>query len=153
MTSAVVVTEADPRAPEARALIDALTAELAPHYTPEETFGYPVEKLVTEGVFFVVARRDGEAVACGGLQEYPGYGELKRFYVSPDARGTGAAGAVMHAIEAEARRRGLIVLRLETGKFLVAAIRFYGRHGFVPCPRFGDYPVNESSVYLEKRIG
>ncbi len=153
MSDEISVRPTDPRSPDARALIAALTAELAPFYTAEETFGYPVEKLVSEGVFFVVAHRRGTAIACGGLQSYPGFGELKRFYVTPEARGTGAAAAVMEAIEKEAHALGLPLLRLETGKFQEAAIRFYKRHAFTPCPRFGAYPANTSSVYLEKRIG
>lgn len=153
MQEPVTIAPEDPGSPDALALIAALEAELAPFYPPEDQFGYSPEKLRAEGVHFLVARRGGAALGCGGMQGYGSYGELKRFYAAPEARGTGVAEALLAALESEARARGLGLMRLETGIFQHAALRFYARHGYAPCPRFGAYPENATSVFLEKPLG
>jgi len=56
--------------------------------------------------------------------------ELKRFYLHPDAIGSGAGDALMTAVLAEARQRLARLIFLSTWKESGRAIRFYGRHGF-----------------------
>lgn len=150
--SAIVVAEADPADPDALRLIGLSEAELAALYPPEARFAYSPEKLRESGTWFVIAWREGAALGCGGMQACPGYGELKRFYVVAEARGTGIAGAILDALEAEARRRGLPLMRLETGIHQHTAIRLYARRGYAHCPRFGDYPDNDSSVFMERAL-
>ncbi len=150
--ASLVVERADPTGEDALRLVQMSEDELAPHYPPEDRFAYSPEKLVARGVFFVMARNGGGAVGCGGLEACDGYGELKRMYVTPEARGSGAAAAILSALEAEASRLALPLLRLETGIHQHAAMAFYRRHGFGVCGRFGDYPVNGTSVYMEKRL-
>ena len=119
MTAANPVQVAPVRAtdPEVRALIDALTAELAGSgYTPEEMFGYSVERLVQAGVHLVGARVAGALTGIAGVEvEGDGFAELKRFYVVPAHRGTGVADALIAALSAYAAERGVRALRLETG--------------------------------------
>jgi hypothetical protein len=67
--------------------------------------------------------------------------ELKRFYVVPDARGTGVASALLQALVEYARGSGVRVLRLETGDEQHAAIRFYRKHGFAEIRPFSPYPT------------
>lgn len=89
---------------------------------------------------FVVARRDGESLGCGGLRALEhGEGEIKRMYVTPAARGTGVATAILAALEAEARSRGWTRLLLETGVEQPDAMRFYEREGYAPIPNYGHY--------------
>ena len=156
MTAANPVQVAPVRAtdPEVRALIDALTAELAGSgYTPEEMFGYSVERLVQAGVHLVGARVAGALTGIAGVEvEGDGFAELKRFYVDPAHRGTGVADALIVALSAYASERGVRALRLETGDRQHAALRFYARHGFRAVPRFGPYVNSATSICLQRDL-
>jgi putative acetyltransferase len=149
----VAVAPEDPRAEEVQALIARAEAEIAPFYPPEQMFTYSPEDLIERGVFFVVARLDDVAVGCGGTEPKDGYGELKRMYVAPEARGRGAAEAIMCALEAGALGRGLKVMRLETGIFQHAALKFYPRCGYETVACWGEYADSDTSVCMEKRLG
>ena len=103
---------------------------------------------------FLVARRDGEPVGCGGLRAIDDeHGEIKRMYVAPDARGTGVSTAILRALEAAARERGWTRLVLETGIEQPDAMRFYEREGYTPIPRFGHYVHSEISRCYGKSLG
>jgi len=75
---------------------------------------------------FFVAERDGRVVGTAGLTEH---GSLERLYVLPEARGSGAGGALFNAVAAEARRRGRSRLEIWTDKVLADAHRLYERAG------------------------
>jgi ribosomal protein S18 acetylase RimI-like enzyme len=68
---------------------------------------------------------------------HEGVGELKRFFVTPEYRGTSVADALLDALLAYAQAHELGLVRLETGDKQRPAIGFYRRHGFVEVPRFG----------------
>ena len=70
----------------------------------------------------------------------------------PARRGGGVADAVLDALVALARDRGVAVLRLETGDRQRAAVAFYVRHGFVEVPRFGPYVESATSVCLQRAL-
>jgi len=86
--------------PDVHALIDALTDELAGSgYTPEQTFGYSVERLEQSGVHLVGAHRSGELAGIAGVEvQGGGFAELKRFYVLPTHRGTGVVDVLLDAL-------------------------------------------------------
>lgn len=151
---AVVVAPVDARDPEVRALLDALTAELAgAGYTPEETFGYTTDQLVRGAVQLVGASRAGEVVGVGGVElQGAGLAELKRFYVAPGQRGTGVADELLQALLAHARGRGARTVRLETGDRQSAALAFYQRHGFTEVPRFPPYVDSATSVCMQRPV-
>ena len=139
-------------------LIGELDAELNGSYRPDQRHGLSLDRVFQPGVVFFVARRDGEAVGCGGVAVQEGRAELKRMYVRPHARGCRVAGAILARLEEEARRRGVSRLVLETGDVQHAALRFYEREGFRRCEAFGAYATMppeavERSVFFEKWIG
>jgi putative acetyltransferase len=102
---------------------------------------------------FVVASADGVPVACGGLRQVDGeHGEIKRMYVRDGARGSGAARAVLRALEDAARERGWTRLVLETGTEQHAAIRFYEREGYIPIPLFGHYVGSTISLCYARML-
>ena len=140
--------------PDVRALIDALTEELAGSgYTPAQTFGYSVERLEQSGVHLVGAHRAGDLAGIAGVEvEGGGFAELKRFYVLPAHRGTGIADALLEALAAYAADRGVATLRLETGDRQHAAMGFYARHGFRVVPRFGPYVESATSVCMQRDL-
>jgi len=139
--------------PQVVALLDVLTSELAgAGYTAEQTFGYTADQLQSANVYMVGARVDGKLVGIGGLElQEGGVGELKRFFVTPERRGTGVADALLDALLDYARGHELDLVRLETGDKQRAAIAFYRRHGFVEIPRFAPYLASETSVCMQRR--
>jgi GNAT superfamily N-acetyltransferase len=102
---------------------------------------------------FLIARRGGEPVGCGGLRPIDAeHGEVKRMFVTPTARGSGVSVAILAALEAEARERGWSRLVLETGIGQPDAIRFYTREGYAPIPAFGHYADSAISLCFGKEL-
>lgn len=137
---------------EVTALLDALTSELAlSGYAATETFGYTVEQLERSAVHLVGARVAGRLVGVAGIELQPdGIGELKRFFVGPEHRGTDVADSLITALMQYAHERGAHLLRLETGDKQQAAMAFYRRHGFVEIPRFGPYVRSATSYCMQR---
>lgn len=148
----ITVARADPRGPEGLALLQASHAYLLSLYPPEFSFALNPDQLAEPHVSFFIARRDGMATGCAALSDKGDYGEVKSMFVHPDARGSGTGAALMDRLEAEARARGLPLMRLETGDDLYPAHRLYRRHGFTDCGPFGDYVEGPHSVFMEKRL-
>jgi putative acetyltransferase len=152
--SAIQVSRVRASEPPVAALLEALTSELAVEgYTADQTFGYTAEQLRTADVYMVGARVDGRLVGVGGLElQEDGVGELKRFFVMPQHRGTGVADAVLDALLDCARAHELHVVRLETGDKQRAAIAFYRRRGFAEIARFGPYLASETSYCMQRSL-
>jgi putative acetyltransferase len=142
-----------PRQPDVRRLVDALDAEMTLLYPPESTHLMDIEALCSPAVRFLVARLDGDAVGCGALRhDAAGYGEVKRMYVRPGARGRHVGRVILERIEREARAAGLAYLRLEAGHRQPVALGLYRSAGFRERGPFGDYPADPLSVFLEKDL-
>jgi putative acetyltransferase len=142
---------------EVRALIGALDEELSRHYPPEQRHGLKLEAIFQPHLVFFVAWLDSVTAGCGGVAFFSGFAEVKRMYVREAARGRGVADTILARLATEASDAGLSLLRLETGIRQQAAIRFYQRAGFVPCPAFEPYasmPPGDisASVFLEKAL-
>lgn len=158
MTATIDIERVGEATPEARALIEALDRELSVHYPPQQRHGLSFDAIFQPHVRFLLARRGGEAVGCGGVALGADCAEVKRMYVRPEARGSGVAEAILSRLIAEAEGAGLRILRLETGIHQAAAIRFYRRSGFQPCSAFEPYlslppEAIATSVFMERRIG
>ncbi len=150
MTQAI--TRESPVSPDAAMLIAELDAVLTPLYPAESRHGYSADKLIREGVHFFVLRADGAPAACGGVQFFPDWGELKRMYVRPAQRGRGLARAILAHLESHARAEGCALLRLETGIRQQDAIGLYQSAGFRRIPPFPPYRDDPLSLFLEKRL-
>jgi len=93
------------------------------------------------------------AIAARGVDESgTTWGELKRMYVAPAARGRRIGRLILDRLIAHAKSEGITVLRLETGNKQMEALSLYRSVGFTHRGPFADYPDNESSVYMEMRI-
>ncbi len=140
--------------PDAVALRLAQRAEIDALYgTPDSEPGPAPTR--TDVAVFLLARdpATGEPVACGGLRMLDGAAaEIKRMFVPVPWRGRGASLAMLSALEAEAVRRGLTHLRLETGERQAAAIRLYEREGYTRIPPFGYYVDSAISLCYEKAL-
>jgi putative acetyltransferase len=138
-----------------RALVEALEVELLDTYDGVPGSGGLPGPSIFEppGGAFLVARIDGDAVACGGIARYDeATAEIRRMYVVPDARGRGLSRRVLEALEDEARALGYSLVRLETGNLQAAAIGLYVSAGFAPIPRYGPFVDDPKSVCFEKRL-
>jgi putative acetyltransferase len=142
--------------PDIIKLIAELDAYQSSLYPPESNHLLDVESLKASNVLFAVARDtdvDRTALGCGAVVLLDGYGELKRMFVQPGQRGRGIAKAVMTHLEAQTVQRGCHLLRLETGIRQAEALGLYERAGYIRCARYGDYPDDPLSVFMEKKIG
>ena len=74
-----------------------------------------------------LARSDGEAVGTARLRPVDGSAKVERVAVLATARDAGIGRRLMEALEHEARRRGLVPLRLNAQ---MAAIPFYEKLGY-----------------------
>jgi putative acetyltransferase len=151
--SEITVRIESPRQTDVARLIEALDIYQAGLYPPESNHFLDLEALAAPGVRFLVARRGGQALACGALRIDPaGYGEVRRMFVSPEARGLKLGRRLLDRIEEEARREGLGCLRLETGIHQPEALGLYRSAGYVERAAFGDYSSDPLSVFMEKRL-
>ena len=148
----IYVEPGDPRSPEARALLAQSHALMESLFPPEDNFYLDVDALAAPDIRFFTARRDGAVIGTAALALKDGYGEVKSMFVAEAARGTGAADALMRAVEDAARAENLPLLRLETGNVLHAAHALYRRHGFRDCGPFGGYAAAKSSIFMEKPL-
>jgi putative acetyltransferase len=141
--------------PEARQLIEELDTELNAAYSPEQRHGLDLSRIFRPGIFFFVAKVNGESAGCGGVAIDDGFAELKRMYVRPKFRGNGVAQAIIARLEEAASQRGILRVCLETGDAQQAAMKFYERCGYSRCAAFGEYITMPAasivrSVFMDK---
>lgn len=150
---AIAITPTSPDNPALQPLIAALDQYLHSLYPPDcvytlapEDFEDPILTL-----WLAEDQAHGQPLGCVALRTIaPQTGEVKRLYVIPAARGQGIGMQLMQQVEQTARSRGLVRLQLETGALLTESVHLYERCGFRPCGRFGDYPDDPRSLFLEK---
>ena len=138
---------------EAVALREAMLDELRDRYSDrilsgEITWADGVESVV----YTALADSDGEAVGHVALRRLGADLEIKRMYVSPPARRTGVAMALLAAVEDAARDLGAARLVLQTGDRQPEAIRFYERAGYLPVPVFPPYANLDVSRCFAKTL-
>ena len=148
----LIVRREGPRQPEVQRLLSALDAYLESLYPPQSNHLLDVESLCAPNVRFFVARRGVDPVGCGALRVEAGYGEVKRMFVAPEARGQNVGRAILRCIEDQAAREGLALMRLETGIHQAAAHALYRSGGYAERAPFGEYRLDPLSVFMEKRL-
>lgn len=158
---AIAIRAESPDQPDVVALFRELDDYLASLYEPEHNHILGVPALLAQHVYFLVARRGGEALGCGAVRVMPPeaatdgqpYGEIKRMFVRPQQRGQKVARALLEKLEARLLSRGIRLATLETGDRQPEALRFYERCGYVKRAAFGGYEENGTSVFYARRLG
>lgn len=94
----------------------------------------------------------GNLLGIGAAKMVDNFGELKRFFVSEQARGRGVAEKILQDLETWLRTNGIERSCLETGIHQPAALKFYERLGYEVCGPFGDYKPDPLSVFMSKNL-
>jgi len=149
----IAVRRGDPRETGATALLQESHSLMESLFPPEDNHYLSLDALCLPDVDFFVAEADGQCLGTIALAHKDDYAEVKSMFVAPAARGQGVARILLAHLEKAARSKGVGLLRLETGSLLTAAIALYTAQGFQPRGPFGEYVVNDTSVFLEKSLG
>ena len=135
----------------ARALVALHLAGMHAHSPPGHVFALDPSGLTGPGVTVWTAWA-GTAIAgmCALKELGGGGGELKSMRTHPAYLRQGVAAALLEHVIAEARRRGLARLSLETGSGAAfePALALYRKRGFVDGGAFGDYVKSAFNQFL-----
>lgn len=138
---------------DVHALLGELDSYLYSVYPAQCVYALDLASLLRPNVLFAVARdAAGCALGCGAIVVEPAYGEIKRMYVRPHARGQGVARRLIETLEASAREGGCSTFMLEAGPAQPEALIAYERLGYRRRGPYGDYPDDPNSVFMEKRV-
>jgi len=146
---ALTLHTADPADPEARALLDELSAALQAITGDSGRSSFSADDVRGPRSCFVLARdgATGSALGCGALRPLQDdVAELKR----PGSQGVGAA--LLHHLEAQARALGYQALWLETRAVNARALAFYERQGYRRMANYGRYVGRPEAVCLCKEL-
>jgi len=140
----------------AATLVQAMRDEIAVLYEgldldgPQMPKGGPAELCPPDGTFLVGYEDDAPA-CCGGVKRLSGDAcEIKKMFVTADARGRGSARELLVELERRARELGFSIVRLDTGPRQPRAQRMYERAGYVAIENFNANPV--ATFFAEKRL-
>ena len=155
-TPTLEISLIDPRAPEAAALISAMTTEITAIYDHkiDGAGNFKPEDVLVPGSGFIVGRVESEAVACGAFRPLePGIAEIKRMFVAQEHRGRGYSRAILTALERMATESGYTTVWLETRPLQRAAIALYENLGYVRIPNYGMYEGKQECLCYGKSLG
>jgi putative acetyltransferase len=98
------------------------------------------------------AENPGAAVGCVALREFDGGTcEMKRLYVRPEVRGSGAGRDLVCALIAEARAIGYKTMVLDTLPSMQEAQRLYRTLGFQEISSYQKKPI-PGALFFEFRL-
>lgn len=97
----------------------------------------------------------GEPIGCVALRPLSGHGdhvcEMKRLYVAPAGRGSGAGKALAVTVIQVAEKLGYREMRLDTLSTMTAALKLYDALGFVDIPAYYETPL-EGTRFLSLKL-
>ena len=132
---------------------NSLGIDLAYQGFADEMAAMPGKYAPPDGALLLARRADGEAIGCVGLRpiDPPGCCEMKRLYVSPQARGLGLGRALVETVVAEAVRIGYREVRLDTLPTMDEAIGLYDKLGFETIAPYYVTPI-AGTRFMAKRL-
>jgi GNAT superfamily N-acetyltransferase len=129
---------------EARGLYPELFADGSPA---------PTNTPLGEREVYLLAWREGVAVGCGALRRLNGQrGEVRRMFVTQQARREGVGRALLARLEADALALGYRRLLLETGLQQKPAMALYRAGGWRRIPPYGNFVGDPTSVCFAKTL-
>jgi GNAT superfamily N-acetyltransferase len=138
--------------PDFGTLIAALDASLWERY-PELKTNYWGNNVIELNPNVVIIYLDDKAVACGCFKKYDKNTiELKRMFVSPEARGLGLAKRIIKELELWAHELGFSFSVLETLYKQKEAIGLYQKVGYAIVDNYEPYVGLENSICMKKQI-
>ncbi|RZU20245.1 MarR family transcriptional regulator with acetyltransferase activity [Kribbella rubisoli] len=143
--SMVRVEVVDPRLPVAQYCLNAYFEELGRRFEtgfdPARSISADHAELTLPAGLLLVATLRSEPVGCGALKLHGAEpAEIKRMWVSPDARGLGLGRRLLAELERTAAAHGATAVRLETNHNLKEAIALYRSSGFKEVSAFNAEP-------------
>lgn len=100
----------------------------------------------------LLAFKANNAVGCAALRPIDKQVcELKRMYVLPQYRGLGVGKTLAQTLIEDARQIGYHLMRLDTGNFLIAAIKLYESLGFKQIEPYNEVPeeIRKIAIFME----
>lgn len=151
----VTITPAEADSPEVKWCFEKYFAELGERFEagfdPGLSISANADELTPPNGLVLLARLRDETIGCGALKFHENApAEIKRMWVSPEARGLGLGRRLLEALECYARDAGVAVLHLETNRALIQAIQLYRESGYREVKAFNDEPY--AHHWFEKRI-
>ena len=142
---AIEIREVDPSHPDARQCLRAYFAELDRRsdsgFDPETSRSAEPHQITPPAGCLLIAYLRSEPVGCGAVKHPPDApSEIKRMWVSPDARGLGLGRRILSELETRAAARGASTVRLDTNGALIEALALYRSSGYREVSRFNDEP-------------
>lgn len=152
MNPAIKVVKTTSENPDFIFLIETFDTFLWERY-PELKKEYWGNNLIEFNPNVIVVYLDEKPVGCGCFKKYNGNtAELKRMFVSPEARGLGLAQLIIKELEIGARDQGFKTLILETLYKQIEAISLYQKVGFEIVENYEPYVGLTNSVCMSKSI-
>lgn len=122
---------------------------------PESVHAFDIDGLKEANVTFWSAWFGDEIAGCGALKDMGGRrGEIKSMRVADKFLGKGVGRDILNHLIAEARRRGMTSLWLETGSSpsFKPALGLYASRGFKRCGPFEGYTDDPFSIFMTREI-
>ena len=141
----------DLRGAEIIALLEEHMQAMQSTSPPESCHALNVDELRASHITFWSIWDGDQLAGCGALQALDAaHAEIKSMRTARGHLRKGVASQMLEHIIAEARKRGLRRLSLETGSqpYFDPARRLYEAYGFRECPPFGDYVLDPNSVFM-----
>jgi GNAT superfamily N-acetyltransferase len=153
--SAITIATEDPATDDARWCIQQYFSELAERFErgfdPSLSIPADSEDLTPPSGLLLIARRREQPLGCGALKLHGREpAELKRMWVSPEARGLGLGARLLRLLEQGAADAGAPTIRLETNATLHEAIALYRKAGYDEVAPFNNEPY--AHHWFEKRL-
>jgi putative acetyltransferase len=130
-----------------------LDVDLGSQGIEEEIATLPGKYASPGGALFLARDTNGHLVGCVGVRPFdrPGACELKRLYVRPDGRRSGAGRALLVEAIKFGGAAGYREMLLDSLPSMEAAIRLYRSHGFKPVSAYWNNPL-AGALYFGRRL-
>ena len=105
------------------------------------------------GELWLARHADGTPIGCIALRPLDSSGicEIKRLYVTPQARGLGLGRALIATVLLHAKKLGYGEARLDTLDTMVGPLKLYREAGFVDIAPYYETPV-PNTVFLARTL-